>query len=303
MNNNNFSQITDQQTMTSMDIAEITGKNHFDVLKAIRKMEPAWEEAAASKFALGSYLDKNKQERPMYVLTKKECLFVATKFNDVARAKLVLRWEQLERERLAQPQQPVPQNGTPREQKAQSDTLPVDPRNMTRLQILQLALQAEEENERLKGEIQSLESDNYGLMLDNGQKEQQIQQLEQRTAYMNSIMADGTSMTVSQIAQDYGMGAPSFNNLLKGLGIQRKVGDQWILYADFLNRGYVATRMIPIRHAGGQDTYKPLTCWTQLGRKFLYDRLKRHGVLPLVERTAAAALPSPTTTVGTRQGC
>ena len=34
--------------------------------------------------------------RPCFVLTKTESLFVATKFNDVARAKLVLRWEELE---------------------------------------------------------------------------------------------------------------------------------------------------------------------------------------------------------------
>ena len=35
---------------------------------------------------------------PVYQLTKTESLYVATKFNDTARARLVLRWEQLERE-------------------------------------------------------------------------------------------------------------------------------------------------------------------------------------------------------------
>ncbi|MCR5121121.1 MAG: Rha family transcriptional regulator, partial [Ruminococcus sp.] len=54
-------------------------------------------------FALGSYKDANNQERPCYSLTKTECLYVATKFNDEARAKLVLRWEQLEKERLVKP--------------------------------------------------------------------------------------------------------------------------------------------------------------------------------------------------------
>ena len=32
-----------QQTMTSLEIAELTGKQHKDVLKAIRNMEPSWE--------------------------------------------------------------------------------------------------------------------------------------------------------------------------------------------------------------------------------------------------------------------
>ena len=83
--------------MTSLEIAELTGKQHNDILKAIRKMEPAWTKIAQGKFSLGSYKDLNGQLRPCYSLTKTECLYIATKFNDEARAKLVLRWEQLER--------------------------------------------------------------------------------------------------------------------------------------------------------------------------------------------------------------
>ena len=69
------------------------------------------------------------------------------------------------------------------------------------------------------------------------------------------------------------------------LRIQRKIGEQWVLYAEYLNHGYVATRMIPIHHSDSPDTYKPMTVWTQAGRKFLYDRLKKHGVIPMIERT------------------
>ena len=86
-----------QQMMTSLEIAELTGKQHFHVMEAIRKMEPAWKKVAASNFRLGSYKDSNGQLRPCYQLTKTECLYIATKFNDEARAKLVLRWEELER--------------------------------------------------------------------------------------------------------------------------------------------------------------------------------------------------------------
>ena len=63
-------------------------------------MEPAWEKIAGLKFQLGSYEDANGQLRPCYSLTKTECLYIATKFNDEARAKLVIRWEELECERL-----------------------------------------------------------------------------------------------------------------------------------------------------------------------------------------------------------
>ncbi len=84
------------QTMTSLEIAELTGKQHNHVMRDIRNMEPAWEKVAESKFGLGSYKDANGQLRPCYQLTKTECLYIATKFNDEARAKLVLRWEELE---------------------------------------------------------------------------------------------------------------------------------------------------------------------------------------------------------------
>ena len=82
--------------MTSLEIAELTGKQHKDVMKAIRNMEPAWVKVNGRKFALVEYQDKKGELRPCYQLTKTECLYIATKFNDEARAKLVLRWQQLE---------------------------------------------------------------------------------------------------------------------------------------------------------------------------------------------------------------
>ena len=86
--------------MTSLEIAELTGKNHFDVLRAIRNMEPAWEKVTECKFAVSEYKDSTGRKLPCYSLTKTECLYIATKFNDEARARLVLRWEELERKSL-----------------------------------------------------------------------------------------------------------------------------------------------------------------------------------------------------------
>ena len=90
------------QTMTSLEIAELTGKQHNDVLKAIRKMEPAWTQVTQGKFSLSTYQDATGRTLPCYSLTKTECLYIATKFNDEARAKLVLRWEELERAQRGQ---------------------------------------------------------------------------------------------------------------------------------------------------------------------------------------------------------
>ena len=93
-----------EQRMTSLEIAELTGKQHKDVLKAIRTMEPAWVKVQGRNFSLlqKTYNLPNGGTKmmPYYSLTKTECLYIATKFNDEARARLVLRWEELERERL-----------------------------------------------------------------------------------------------------------------------------------------------------------------------------------------------------------
>lgn len=91
--------------MTSMQIAETTGKLHKDVLRAIRNMESAWIKVNGRKFALVEYTDAKGEKRPCYQLTKTECLYIATKFNDEARARLILRWEELENEKLAAQQQ------------------------------------------------------------------------------------------------------------------------------------------------------------------------------------------------------
>ena len=91
--------------MTSLEIAEVTGKQHCHVMAAIRKMEPAWQKVNQSNFRLVDYQDKKGELRPCYQLTKTECLYIATKFNDEARARLVLRWEQLELQELKRKQQ------------------------------------------------------------------------------------------------------------------------------------------------------------------------------------------------------
>ena len=93
-------EFVEKQTMSSLEISRLTGKPHNDVMKAIRKMEPAWLKVNGGNFSLVEYRDKKGQLRPCYSLTKTECLYIATKFNDEARAKLVLRWQELERTRL-----------------------------------------------------------------------------------------------------------------------------------------------------------------------------------------------------------
>ena len=64
------------QTMMSLEIAELTGKQHFHVMEAIRKMEPAWKKVCKSNFRFTSRTivqpNGGTREVPCYSLTKTE---------------------------------------------------------------------------------------------------------------------------------------------------------------------------------------------------------------------------------------
>lgn len=85
-----------EERITSLEIAEMANKRHKDVMRSIRNMEDAWLKVAGRNFALSNYRDSTGRILPCYSLTKEECLFVSAKFNDEVRAKLVLRWKDLE---------------------------------------------------------------------------------------------------------------------------------------------------------------------------------------------------------------
>ena len=291
---NNIIQFNDTpQTMTSLEIAEVTGKNHFDVLKAIRKIEPAWEKVRKSKFTCSFRISElpngGKKENPYYVLTKTECLYVATKFNDEARARLVIRWEQLEHQaRQAEPQPVVVQ---------QPPVMPA----LTRRQLLLMSLQAEEECERLREEKRQLEYDKISMALELGRRYEVIQRLSLPTAATTPVThprqelpagaapaTDGTAITytASQLAALYGMKAISFNNLLQQLGLQHCVGGQWVITADYAGNGYSATKHITVTSSDGTPVRKPFTVWTEAGRQFLQQTLRQKGIMTASEEKA-----------------
>ena len=87
-------------TMTSLEVAELTGMRHDHLLRDIRKMEEGWIETNHSKFEVVEYVDAKGEKRPMYQLNKEEWLYIATKFDVAARAKLILRWEYKEKKNL-----------------------------------------------------------------------------------------------------------------------------------------------------------------------------------------------------------
>ena len=128
-----------------------------------------------------------------------------------------------------------------------------------------------------------LEQHNRQLTNRNALLEEINAQQKPFTDYARTILSSTQTVTITQIAQDYGFTAIRFNELLCDLRIQHKVGGQWILYTPYLNKGYVQSFSSYFVKADGEVQIKLHTRWTQGGRLFLYEKLKKAGVLPLIE--------------------
>ena len=128
-----------------------------------------------------------------------------------------------------------------------------------------------------------LEQHNRQLTNRNALLEEINAQQKPFTDYARTILSSTQTVTITQIAQDYGFTAIRFNELLCNLRIQHKVGGQWILYTPYLNKGYVQSFSSYFVKADGEVQVKLHTRWTQGGRLFLYEELKKAGLLPLIE--------------------
>lgn len=255
--------VDNDERMTSLQIAEVTGKRHKDVMRAIRNMESAWQNVCGRKFTLTSQNVEmpNGGNRcdPCYSLTKEECLYIATKFNDEARAKLVRRWKELEEAHRPA----VPQNY---------------------LEALKAMVKIEEQKQQLALENHKQQEQIADISRENVELGNKITEMLPKVSYYDRILESKSTMTVTQIAQDYGMSAVKMNRILSQLKIQRKVQGQWILYNNYVPCGYVYSKAVDIVRADGRRDVKYNTEWTVRGRIFLYNKLKESGIIPLIEQ-------------------
>lgn len=125
--------------------------------------------------------------------------------------------------------------------------------------------------------IKLLESQNENLLIE-------LEEANKNADYLDLILQTKDSLTITQIAQDYGISARKMNQLLKQERIQHIVNGQWVLYAKYLGKGYISSRTFDYMGKDGKIHSNVTTVWTQLGRRFLYDKLKAKGVLPTIEQ-------------------
>ncbi|WP_375624240.1 Rha family transcriptional regulator [Bartonella sp. TT119HLJHH] len=89
------------QTMSSREIADLCKKQHKNVMRDIKqifnelKFEPV--------DFIGTYVDAKGESRPCYNLPKRECLILVSGYSTALRAKIIDRWQELEKQ-VATPQ-------------------------------------------------------------------------------------------------------------------------------------------------------------------------------------------------------
>ena len=116
-------------------------------------------------------------------------------------------------------------------------------------------------------------------------QEQIIKELKPKADYTDRILKNSGLVTITQIAKDYGMSGQGMNALLNRLCVQYKTASgQWLLYSKYQAKGYTHSKTIDILRTDGTTDIKMETKWTQKGRLFLYEKLKKHGYLPMIEK-------------------
>ena len=254
----------EQKFIDSREVAEMVGKQHNELLKDIRRYAEQLGEGKIPQsdfFTESTYVNSQNKKMPCYQVTKKGCEFIAHKLTGVKgtefTAKYINRFHEMEDAIKAH----IPTGN-------ELIALAV-------VEAQKLLAQKEEEIKQLEDSVQ--------------QMDKVITELTPKADYADRILSSNDCMTVTQIAQDYGLSAVSFNRILSRAGIQRKVGEQWILYAEYQGKGYVQNKTYDYEKANGTTGTKLSTVWTQKGRLFLYNRLKEIGVVPKMEKEEVSA--------------
>ncbi len=85
---------TNNLTMTSVNIADLTGKRHSDVMRDIRVIQ---DQLDTRKFAvMSNYMDNSNRKRDMWILDYTETMTLLTGYSVVMRLKVIDRWQELE---------------------------------------------------------------------------------------------------------------------------------------------------------------------------------------------------------------
>ena len=242
----------------SRDVAKMIGKDHKHLLRDIDGYINALRESkiGLSEFFVSStYKVKgNNKTYPCYLITKKGCEFVANKLTGqkgILFTATYINAFHLMEDKLKEHNQDM-------------FALPKDYSSALRA----LADKVDENNK---------------LKETNAQQQQLIEEQKPKVNYYDIILSSKNAIPITQIAKDYGKTAQWMNEFLHKHKVQFKQGKTWLLYKDYAAQGYTKSETIPYDKYDGETGTAIHTKWTQKGRLFIYDLLKKYNVLPLID--------------------
>lgn len=131
--------------------------------------------------------------------------------------------------------------------------------------------------------LKELTTKNYKLENEIVHLNETINEMKPKADYVDRILSCKKLMPVTLIAKDYGYSGKGFNKILHDAGVQYKIGKQWVLYSKYQGCGYTHSRQYPeITNSKGE--FVSNMEWTQKGRLFLYNFLKKRNILPTIEQ-------------------
>lgn len=271
---------SNQPLTNSKLVAEVFEKEHKNVMQSIRKLMvgTAQNSAVLKMFSESTYLNEQNKEQPMFIMNQDGFTLLAMGFNGKKAMEFKLKYIEAF-------------NKMKKEIESSKPSLP-----QNYLEALKSLVKAEEEREQLELENRKQQQEIVTISKENMELGNKITEMLPKVSYYDQILKSNATMTITQIAQDYGMSAVRMNKELESMRIQHKVRGQWILYGQFLTGGYVHSRAVDIIRSDGRHDVKYNTEWTTKGRIFLYDALKAKGILPLIEQECT---PSSKGTGGT----
>ena len=125
--------------------------------------------------------------------------------------------------------------------------------------------------------------ENNKLMETNAQQQQVIEEQMPKANYYDVILSSKDAVSITKIAKDYGKSAKWLNRYLHNKKVQFKQGNTWLLYQPYAAQGYTKSETIPLDRYDGTTGTVIHTKWTQKGRLFIYDLLKKDNILPLID--------------------
>lgn len=253
MNELVFKGANDQALTSSLLVSEKFGKNHRDVMRSIKELLTSAQNCAYL-FVESEYADSYGRMQPMYVMSRDGFTLLAMGFTGDKALQFKLDYISA----FNKMEQTIKSGGY------------LVPHSFS--EALMLAANQQKQIEEQQKQISVMSTE--------------IVEMKKKTDYLEIILSSKGTVVTTQIAQDYGMSAKAFNKLLAENGIQRKVNGQWILYAPYMSKGYVHSKSVNITHRDGRPDVIMNTEWTQRGRLFIYETLKRKDVLPLIERAS-----------------